>query len=155
MTQTPLRDILYPMLKPIQPTPSDPAVNCPKCHTTMLRLDTGTVAIDRCERCGAVWLDAGELAVLLKFSGDKKELVESIDQGGAVKMPETHAPGTIHCPRDSSPMSTVRDKKQKHIEFEMCMNCCGVLFDAGELSDISSFTLRERVRAMFEAKAKK
>lgn len=120
----------------------------------MARLDAQGTAIDRCDKCGGVWLDAGELAVLLKFSGDKKELVGMIDAGAATETHTRHAVGTVLCPRDHSPMAIVADKKQKHIEFEMCMTCCGVFFDAGELADLSDFTLRERVKAMFAGKKK-
>ncbi|MCC6285697.1 MAG: zf-TFIIB domain-containing protein [Phycisphaerales bacterium] len=142
------------MLNPATPSRHDPAVQCPKCHIEMVRLDAQGTFIDRCDKCGGVWLDAGELAILLKFSGDKKELVSLIDVGAATETHTRHAVGTVLCPRDHSPMATVADKKQHHIEFEMCMTCCGVFFDAGELADLSDFTLRERLKAMFAGKKK-
>ncbi|MBX3365341.1 MAG: zf-TFIIB domain-containing protein [Phycisphaeraceae bacterium] len=142
------------MVKPVPPSPSDPAISCPKCHIVMVRLDADGVAIDRCDKCGGVWLDAGELTMLLKFSGDKKQLIEQIDIGAATEEVQRHSVGIMLCPRDKSAMNTVADRKQQHIEFEVCMVCCGVFFDAGELADLSEFTLRERLAAFFGSRGR-
>ncbi|MFG0325993.1 MAG: zf-TFIIB domain-containing protein [Phycisphaerales bacterium JB037] len=141
------------MLTPVPPTAQDPLVACPKDGTMMERLSTGMVEIDRCPRCGGVWLDGGELTAVLKISDDPKALVRSIDRGAAAsdgsQAPSSkHQLDAVRCPRDGSEMIELRDAQQRHIEYEACRSCGGVFFDAGELSDLSDFTLRERVKAM-------
>jgi uncharacterized protein with PIN domain len=42
------------------------AIKCPKCDGTLKELSFEEVQIDRCEKCGGVWLDAGELERLTK-----------------------------------------------------------------------------------------
>ena len=38
---------------------------CPLGHGTLLEEARGSVVIDRCEKCGGIWLDAGELERLV------------------------------------------------------------------------------------------
>lgn len=40
------------------------AIHCPKCDGTLIEVVHEDVRIDRCDQCGGVWLDAGELAQL-------------------------------------------------------------------------------------------
>jgi ribosomal protein L37AE/L43A len=37
------------------------AIHCPKCDGTLTEIAFEEVQIDRCGKCGGVWLDAGEL----------------------------------------------------------------------------------------------
>jgi hypothetical protein len=41
------------------------AIHCPKCEGTLIELTFEDVQIDRCNKCGGVWLDSGELELLL------------------------------------------------------------------------------------------
>jgi hypothetical protein len=45
------------------------AVSCPKCDGTLKEISFEEVQVDRCEKCGGVWLDAGELEQLTKREG--------------------------------------------------------------------------------------
>jgi Zn-finger nucleic acid-binding protein len=45
------------------------------------------------------------------------------------------------------------DRTQHHIEFEACTRCDNVFLDAGELSDLTEFTLFERVKQALETAA--
>ena len=45
------------------------ARQCPLGHGTLAEVRHDEVVIDRCETCGGVWLDAGELELLIKSSG--------------------------------------------------------------------------------------
>jgi Zn-finger nucleic acid-binding protein len=38
-----------------------PALQCPRCDGTLEEITYEEVLIDRCNKCGGVWLDAGEL----------------------------------------------------------------------------------------------
>ena len=53
----------------------------------------------------------------------------------------------VTCPRCDKAMQHVQDTAQKHIGYEVCRECHGSFFDAGELTDLSEFTLSERIRA--------
>lgn len=39
-------------------------IGCPKCDGTLGEVEVEAVKIDRCDKCGGVWLDAGELETL-------------------------------------------------------------------------------------------
>ena len=40
-------------------------VSCPKCDGSLSEISFEEVLIDRCEKCGGIWLDAGELERLV------------------------------------------------------------------------------------------
>ena len=53
-------------------------MDCPVCSdAAMITLELDEVEIDHCLGCGGIWLDAGELEMLLGDSGKAKEVVES------------------------------------------------------------------------------
>jgi len=41
-------------------------MKCPKCGTDLEELDYQKVMIDRCNECKGIWLDAGELELLVE-----------------------------------------------------------------------------------------
>jgi Zn-finger nucleic acid-binding protein len=103
----------------------------------------GAVEVDRCLSCGGLWLDVMERDKLLEAGA--AALVDTV-------MPrQANAPKdrTTKCPRDRSSLIHMVARPQSHISYESCTVCGGVFFDAGELKDLSEFTLRERVRSMF------
>lgn len=115
----------------------------------MERLNAGGVRVDRCHQCGAIWLDNGEVQQLLKHPLGGKELAAHLDAGAAPGERAKHAIAGLACPRDGGKLFTTTDAKQKHIELDVCVSCGGMLLDAGELIDLSEFTLAERLRAVF------
>ncbi len=40
-------------------------LSCPKCDGKLKEIGYESIKIDACEKCGGVWLDAGELAQIL------------------------------------------------------------------------------------------
>ena len=40
-------------------------MDCPVCKNAMIALELAEVEIDHCTDCGGIWLDAGELELLL------------------------------------------------------------------------------------------
>ena len=124
---------------------TDPTINCPKCHAPMRRLKAGGITVDRCEGCFGLWLDRGERLKLLK----DKSLVESVDVGSAEVGEAQDEIRQILCPRCGLAMHHITDRAQKHIGFEFCRQCQGSFLDAGELRDLSEFSLTERIKALF------
>ncbi len=127
---------------------TDGFISCPKDAEPMERITLGTVAIDRCPSCGGVWLDRGELDALRRtmLKDEHRATLDALDDLGT-KEPDAR-PQPLLCPRDHTRMSTHRHHHQHHIEFDTCTKCGGMFFDAGELSDLTEFTLVERLKAM-------
>ncbi len=109
----------------------------------MEKVKVGSVTIDRCAGCAAMWFDAKELAVVMK----SKTVVKALDHSPE-DIARAHAVGAIVCPRDKTPLRKHYDPNQPHIETLVCPTCAGVLLDSGELKDLSEFTLRERLSSL-------
>lgn len=41
-------------------------MHCPKCGADLLEIDYHRIKIDKCTACEGIWLDAGELEMILK-----------------------------------------------------------------------------------------
>lgn len=119
-------------------------LRCPKDGYSLTPVTVGSATVDHCDHCGAVWLDAGELALLQKHP----DWVSGVDTGGERGARPVMAPHGRVCPRDGTSLAESRDHRQKHIRVDKCPTCLGLLLDAGELTDLTSFTLKERLRAI-------
>ncbi len=132
--------------KPLPGGNLDSRLRCPKDATIMERVQVAGVVVDRCGKCGSLWFDASELKTILKA----KDKVSALDSGastqGAAKDTKSFALAGRLCPRDSTPLATVPDDDQIHIQVDLCRSCRGVLLDAGELKDLSDFKLSERLK---------
>lgn len=124
-------------------------IRCPKCSTIMEKITAGpNLEIEHCGRCGGMWFDAYELEAVLKTS---KGAVHQVDYGTArLYDQKVHGGEILECPRDHKPLLQIPDPRQPHITIDLCKHCGGVLLDAGELKDLSEFTLGERLRAFFQ-----
>ena len=124
--------------------PQDPPtrIPCPKDGTQMEPVTVGGIEIEVCRGCGCIWLDALERDRLLAIKGAAKQV--DVAPVSAKSAPPTGGP--FRCPRDHAQLIHMVDLHQAHIHFESCKVCGGMLFDAGELADLSEFTLRERIK---------
>lgn len=123
----------------------------------MRKIDVEGIVIDRCETCGGIWLDLGELRRLLSLraaSGRVAQIDPPHDPVHDYVPPASDASpsGSTprargHCPRDGQHLTGVRDPQQPHIEYDLCTHCGGTFYDAGELRDLSVLTLGEWVRS--------
>ena len=52
-------------------------MDCPVCKNAMITLELADVEIDHCTGCGGIWLDAGELELLLGDPEKAKHLLDS------------------------------------------------------------------------------
>jgi Zn-finger nucleic acid-binding protein len=82
-----------------RPGPFDPAelkraLKCPNCH---LRMDThpyfggGNAVVDTCERCGLIWLDAGELAIIERYVPHVRQVEPPLPLSGVSGPPDSSA----------------------------------------------------------------
>lgn len=120
-------------------------LTCPKCKSPMRALRAGDAHIERCEGCFGIWLDKGERTKLMASD----EAVAGLDVGSPAQGEAMDEIRIIDCPRCQRRMMHVDDAAQKHVGFEICPDCHGSFFDAGELTDLSEFTLSERIKAFF------
>ncbi len=100
-------------------------MKCPKCQADMITLELEEVEIDYCEECGGIWLDAGELEMLL---GEN-----SLQVTGAFIKEKKPAEQKIRCPACRKKMDKV---VCGNTHLDMCHRGHGIWFDKGELAEI-------------------
>ena len=123
---------------------ADTPGRCPKCRGAMSAEAVAGVRISRCENCQGIWLGALDCERLLAAADAE---ARGADTGGVELGEWTDAiDDPIACPMDHSRMIRMVDLKQPHVRFERCTVCGGMFLDAGELRDLASFTLIERLR---------
>jgi len=143
-----------------QPLPgegNDLRLRCPKDATIMEKIEVGTIIVDRCGKCGAMWFDALELKKVLALNEASKAVgrdakhapVGSIDPEEKRIHTTGRTPAGMVCPRDRSMLINIVDQQQPHIQEKSCTVCGGVLLDAGELQNLSEFTLKEKLKGLF------
>lgn len=120
-------------------------LQCPYDGHRMEKVEVGKFTIDRCGKCGGLWFDMAELQRFIAHQLPAEKVDIGTKRGGE----QVHAGKTYKCPRDQSDLILMSDVKQAHIKFHSCTVCGGIMLDAGELKDISEFTVGERVKAFF------
>ena len=105
-------------------------MNCPYCKEPMIILELNEVEIDYCQACGGIWLDAGELELLMENSEEKDKVLSSFKP--AAKTGENK----YKCPRCRKKMEKVFVGDEDHILVDRCKYGHGLWFDKGELPKI-------------------
>ena len=67
-------------------------MDCPVCKGAMITLELDDVEIDHCVGCGGIWLDAGELEMLIDDVQKARNLFESF------RVRDTHSEKSRRCP---------------------------------------------------------
>jgi len=99
----------------------------------MITLELAEVEIDHCEECGGIWLDAGELEILLGQPQQAKRLLDSfkVSAGATEKLRK--------CPIcDKKMQKIVVGTTEPTLLIDKCRRGDGLWFDKGELEDILS-----------------
>jgi uncharacterized protein len=97
-------------------------MNCPKCRKPMVVLELDNIEIDYCLACKGVWLDSGELELLLGNTNHPK-LFPDIES----------AEKKIKCPKCARKMTKIRIGKPDGVLIDSCIETHGLWFDGGEL----------------------
>lgn len=137
---------------PARPPAAEPRHPCPVClgvKMKKLRLVSGDdLTVDRCERCGGVWFDAGEVARLralrpvtewrkIALGDDAYRMpchsCQALMDRNAERCPACGWKNVLACPTCERPM-TRRQVDGWHLDF--CVHCRGVWFDRIELAGI-------------------
>lgn len=113
---------------------------CPACRGDMREVQVDGVTIDRCDRCGGVWLDAGEAEDLAKASAGgaqdalrrkKYDLLRQWKIAAADPRPTDRA-----CPRCEAALVRVNYKDVPGLHVDKCTADCGLYLDQGELQKV-------------------
>ena len=103
---------------------------CPKCKDAMVTLELNNVEIDRCFGCGGVWLDEGELELLLCGSKLGEEILFSIlPQKKTREKP-------VKCPICRKKMTKIISGRSESVILDKCEREHGIWLDGGELEKI-------------------
>ena len=104
--------------------------------TTTLATDTTTtsevneVEVDHCVECKGIWLDVGELELLLEDCGEKEKLLASFEQD------KTSKEKSRRCPICLKRMQKVLCGSEEKVLIDRCKKNHGLWFDEGELDEI-------------------
>ena len=102
-------------------------MNCVSCKQPMLTFELDRVEVDNCSHCGGIWLDSGELEILLGSEKEKDDLLQVLlsehSQGENIRK----------CPICGKKMRKVIVRDHKTL-LDQCAQGHGLWFDKGELS---------------------
>ena len=105
-------------------------MKCPVCKEPMIVLELNEVEIDYCSSCGGIWLDAGELGLLIEDQIEKEKLLSSFYSDAG------HTERSYKCPICSKKMNKVYVGENKEVLIDKCPDSDGLWFDKGELKDV-------------------
>lgn len=115
---------------------------CPECDEEMLILELDGVEIDCCHDCNGIWLDEGELELLVDSTGNESELpfLKALNDPDAAK-----EKGKRNCPVCGKKMYLVDIPIEPVVEIDRCPVNHGLWFDHGELEQIVAAAKGTRV----------
>jgi Zn-finger nucleic acid-binding protein len=107
-------------------------MDCPVCQeSAMITLELDEVEIDYCTKCEGIWLDAGELELLLGEPEKAKALLDSF------KIDPESTEKKRKCPICDKKMQKVIVGSSKPVLLiDKCRSGDGLWFDRGELKNI-------------------
>lgn len=105
-------------------------MRCPVCKDEMIVLELDLVEIDYCTVCGGIWLDEGELELLLQGAGEKDTLLASFTKATDTKEKRKK------CPVCRRRMDKISGGGEEKILLDSCPRSHGLWFDRGELEQI-------------------
>ena len=106
-------------------------MDCPVCREAMITLELDDVEIDYCIGCGGIWLDTGELEMLIGDAQKAKALLESFTTGLTIREKPRR------CPICGKKMEkVVAGTGESDLFIDRCRRNDGIWFDRGELDDI-------------------
>ncbi len=111
---------------------------CPKCDLSLTETEYGPVTIDKCNQCGGIWLDGGELQPLTE-SLIKSNSIPQKDIRLGQRVILTHKMNTpsIDCPRCHIPTRFTNYAYDSNIIIERCMRCEGIWLNKDEEIEIA------------------
>lgn len=127
-------------------------MDCPVCKEPMVVLELNEIEVDYCTGCSGIWLDAGELELLIENESERKKLLSTF------KEDLSHPEKSYKCPICSKKMIKVHVGHNKEVLIDKCVNNHGLWFDKGELQQVFELFAEEAnkviilLKEMFENK---
>lgn len=106
-------------------------MDCPVCKNAMITLELSEVEIDYCTECRGIWLDAGELELLLADRQKARELLESFSTNTETSERARKCPICLKKMEKITVSGAVPP-----LLIDRCRKGDGLWFDKGELNDI-------------------
>ena len=106
-------------------------MDCPVCKNAMITLELAEVEIDHCIDCGGIWLDVGELELLLGDPEKSKQLLDSFEiDSNCTEKPR-------RCPIcDKKMQRIIVGQATPALLIDKCTKGDGLWFDKGELPEV-------------------
>ena len=108
------------------------------------------IEIDRCGKCGGVWLDSGELARVEETRERDYHLEVSWPQDVVARARELARQETgpvLDCPKCHEQMAKEEHGYSSQILIDVCVQCGGAWLDKGELKAIEVFFEKTRLNS--------
>lgn len=117
-------------------------MQCPNCRNLMVQTQYESTVIDACETCGGVWLDEGEIALIVK---DKTKTFSLEDRlaSAAKKGQDRKSPSTLPCPKCQKPMALHQYAYNSGVFIDRCPDKHGVWLDRNEIDRIQILMEKE------------
>ena len=112
-------------------------MDCPDCKAPLVVLELNEIEIDYCFSCSGIWLDAGELELLLENEDERNDLLSTLIED------YNHPERPYKCPICSKKMIKVHVGDNKELLIDKCTNDDGLWFDKGELQDVVQLATKE------------
>lgn len=111
-------------------------MNCPNCKDILIVLELDEVEIDFCTSCNGIWLDSGELELLVE-DNDKSDFKK-------IFIPHNGINEKLKkCPRCKKKMNKVEVGEKEKIVLDECKKGHGFWFDADELQSVINKVSKE------------
>jgi Zn-finger nucleic acid-binding protein len=104
-------------------------MDCPVCKNAMITMELAEVEIDYCASCKGIWLDSGELELLLGDGGKSRALIKSFNTTITNEKQR-------RCPICDKKMEKITVGKGTTLVLDRCAKGDGLWFDGGELNNI-------------------
>jgi len=105
-------------------------MKCPVCKDPMIVLELYEVEIDYCTSCNGIWLDAGELELLIEDEQERELLLSSF------KKDSENREKSYKCPICNKRMDKVYVGENNDVLIDKCTDNDGLWFDKGELKQV-------------------
>ncbi|MHC4524937.1 MAG: zf-TFIIB domain-containing protein [Planctomycetota bacterium] len=106
-------------------------MDCPVCKNAMIVLELDEVEVDYCTECEGIWLDAGELELLLGDAARSEALLKSFQSANT---PEKKRKCPICLKKmDKVLVGEIEDRREL---IDRCGRNHGLWFDRGELQNV-------------------
>lgn len=105
-------------------------LNCTICDQPLVILELDKIEVDYCTSCRGIWLDEGELELLLQDSEEKDKLLNSF------RVDKTSIEKSVKCPICFRKMDKVLCGDKNKITFDECTLKHGLWFEKNELRTV-------------------